>query len=227
MPQCTPGPVGRQSREDGFELHDVDVADKSDGRFMSLVCVLLKDCLKNADIWTGYRQKKRMADINSANQRATPADAQDKKAPFTTLSAALTAGVTVITLIGGAYKLGHDAGVSDGSIQFQAQVSDLRDKVASATTAATISQSNEATVRAQQKQWQDAYNKLLDTDKDLANENNSLTERMKQLDPCAYMEREIDALNASLRGMFADSVNANKTAAQRDSIQSQLSTCRH
>jgi hypothetical protein len=167
-----------------------------------------------------------MTGLSAANQRATPTDAKEKKAPFTTLSSALAAGVTAITLIGGAYKLGHDAGVSDGGIQFQARVNDLRDKVASATTAVAISQSNEVMVRSQQRQWQDAYNKLLDTDKDLVNENNSLNEKMKRLDPCAYMEREIDTLNSSLGRMFSDTVDANKTAAQRDSIQSQLSTCR-
>lgn len=168
-----------------------------------------------------------MTDINSTNRRATTTDAPEKKAPFATLSAALAAGVTVITLIGGAYKLGHDAGVSDGGIQFQAQISDLRDKIASATTAAAISQSNEATVRTQQKQWQDAYNKLLDTDKDIANENNLLKDQLKQLDPCIYMEREIDALNTALSRMLAETAEANRTVTQRDSIQSQLSTCRH
>ena len=167
-----------------------------------------------------------MADIDSASASATPSD-PDKKASAAAFSRAFAAGVTVVSLIGGAWKLGHDAGVTDGSLQYQTQISDLRDKVASATTAATISQSNETAVRAQQKQWQDAYNKLLDTDKDLASENSKLKEELKQLDPCAYMEREIDYLNATINGYTPESPAWNRYVTQRDGIQAQLSTCRH
>jgi len=166
-----------------------------------------------------------MADIDSASVSPAPPD-PDKKASSTSFSRGFTAVVMAASLFAAGWKLGHDAGVSDGGLQFQSQISDLREKVTSATTAATISQSNEATVRALQKQWQDAYNKLLDTDKDLASENSKLKEELQQLDPCAFMEKEIVTLNATISAYTFESPGWNRYVSERDGIHAQLSTCR-
>lgn len=147
----------------------------------------------------------------------------EKKGLFANFGGNLAGGVTVVTLIVGAYGLGHGAGVSDGSVQAQNQINDLRDKVASETTAATISKNNEISAQSQTKQWQDAYNKLVESNRNLTSQNDELKGQISQLDPCAYMEHELDAVLASINAGW----RSEDILKRRDGIQEQLSTCKH
>ncbi|MBU9268197.1 hypothetical protein [Burkholderia gladioli] len=149
------------------------------------------------------------------------------------VSSAFAAGAAVIGLAGGAYKLGHDAGVSDGTAQAQVTLSqdqstiaDLRDKAASATTASTISQANESTARTREGEWRDAYNTLVATNKALSQENENLRSQLSALSPCAYMENQITDLETRIPSTTSVDHERQDLIDQRDRIQEQLSNCK-
>ncbi|WP_186099790.1 hypothetical protein [Burkholderia gladioli] len=149
------------------------------------------------------------------------------------VSSAFAAGAAVIGLAGGAYKLGHDAGVSDGTAQAQATLSqdqstiaDLRDKAAAATTAATISQANESTAKTRLTQYQDAFNNVSATNKSLAQENEDIKSQLSALQPCVYMENQINSLDQQIQWKSRISEERQELVDRRDKIQAQLSTCK-
>lgn len=146
---------------------------------------------------------------------------------------AFTAVVTAFGLITASYTQGHTAGVSDGTAQSQAQftqdqttIADLRAKIASAATAASISQANESTAKDREGQWQGAYNTAIAANKSLAQENEILKSQVKDLEPCAYMENQITALETRISSATDFYRERQDLIDQRDRIQEQLSNCK-
>jgi hypothetical protein len=86
-----------------------------------------------------------------------------------------------------------------------------------------ISKSNEISAQSQMKQWQDAYNKLVESNRNLTSQNDELKGQISQLDTCAYMEHELDVVLASINAGW----RSEDILKRRDSIQEQLSTCKH
>lgn len=119
-------------------------------------------------------------------------------------------GAAVVVLAGG-YGLVYQTGFSDAGKADQKEISELREKLATQISTTTINEGRLADLQSQMKQWQDAYKAQLV-------ENSALKEQLKQLDPCAYIESELNAL-----APYSDA----ESKERRSRMQEQLSTCKH
>lgn len=167
-----------------------------------------------------------MSDVGAPKQSTSQPDNNTKGGFFATWQGAVAAITVALGLAVAAYQFGHTTGVDAGGEKYQTQINELRDKLTSQTSAATISDARAKDYQDQLSKWRDAYNALNTSAQKLEADNNTLKEQMKQLDPCAYMERQIDSITDSMRWSNPTSVQ-DAYRERRDKIQEQLSTCRH
>ncbi|MDR7006081.1 hypothetical protein [Paraburkholderia strydomiana] len=167
-----------------------------------------------------------MSDIDTTNGNVGQPAETAKKGFLAGWQSTVTAITLGLGLAGAACKIGYTMGAAAGGEKYQSQINDLRDKLSIATTSAALSAGTLKNSQEQIKQWQDAYKALTTSGEQLAVENTSLKEQIKQLEPCGFFERQIDSLEASISAT-GNPYRQEALAQRRDKIQEQLSTCRH
>lgn len=125
-----------------------------------------------------------------------------------------------IAVAGGGYKFGYQNGIDAINKQDRDRAQDVQGELSKKIAALETSENRLQDAQTQLQQLQDSYNRLVV-------ERNALLDQVNRLDPCAYIENELDSIERAMPQHIlydsADDLAAYKQ--RRDKIQAQLSTC--